>query len=226
MFPGKDNKLLRILKLERITDTEVDDNFYDVVDIEMITTVNLDSEIINGILENEIENKITNTLYNYLLSDLEATLIDVNLIENQIRNSAIEIPSVYSNIVDETFKSLRQYKNMNFISNGNIMSSFQDLVDYTVTPHLDSSTKVTTFYSMGKFSDNDLYVNALLRWDDNKILIFDKKLFYTYSNYKIEPYPTPDILMRHKITCKLYIDKSILKNRALYLIKDNNGALL
>ena len=210
MFPGKDKKILRQSKINRL----LNDNSNNITVLEFSTIINRNFDINNITkadhiwIKKELESKIINTLFYYLSDKSEIRTINLNN-----KKSNYQISEYISNIV--------VHNNTNLITNGNVVSIFQNLKKFRM--NFKNSNNFLINY--GSLNSCDIYYNVFLRWDENKILVFDKKDFYDFSDYELEYYSSPSIYDSVIAKSKLYIDESILKSVKIYEIKDENGII-
>lgn len=89
---------------------------------------------------------------------------------------------IQQGIIDMIKESAEGNNCNKIITNGNIGSLLQDVVNYSInnehTPIESSKIEEKDgekVYNMGKIDDMELIIDALMLWDDNKIFLYDNK---------------------------------------------------
>ena len=216
MFPGLDKNLLRIKKYETLLDNgSITD--IDIIDISILINRYIDinniSDVEHEYIISELKMKIMNVLFSYLSDNSET--INPIIVGNDINSSNYN--ATMSKICNKLI-----YNDSNLITTGNYMSMFHSLQEFKPAFKHHGGNYLIKHGSIGTC---DIYQDSFLRWDDDRVIVFDKKNFYDYKDYEIEYYPSPDIISRFKVKSKLFINKDILKTLKVYKIIDKNNYL-
>jgi len=227
LIPGKSNIFERKLKISRLLDSE--DNTFNQIKLDAYASMSvndIDNLTVNeeSVIKNTIQQKVLNTLMLYFRDNI----VEKNIIIDNTFSGIYTKVNLHQ-YQRSAFSFLFEFDNKVIVSNGNVMSIFQDFSEYSFKPQKNKNRNISLSdycYSFGTLNNNDLYVDLFLRWDDNRIIIFDKKPYYDVSNYKLSLDYNFNLQSEIKISFNLYLDESILDNMVIYNIKDSNMIIL
>lgn len=206
IIPGWDEKIIREKKLNRLLDTdyENDDNF--IID-ELDVVLSIDRDKAQSLISYMSENMIDYTLSKHIeqeLLGLYRKIYQKTFPKNTKNNK--ELVDINNK---KEFMGLLKNSNSDIIVNALVASYIQDFADNTSSFNINTPTGI--LYEISSIYNNKIYVDPVMRWDDTNIYVIKEPFFYIDDNLIIKTINSPNIIDRTKLTCKYFIRKGYSK---------------